>query len=271
MSNPSPAPPVFLKMRAIAFLCITAASFLWIILLCFDMYFRWNISDTLEQALLVIILFVNCITIIVLPILILVPFRVWLDAARFLLLLFTHIGCAVAFVYWNPRFVCPDQTPDQLSLCQTLNMYILLGNWVIPGLLITYSCGLAAMLCIRSQPEPAFDTEHKRFKSFDEESYDSDAQSITLPPPAMIERGTPLSITIPSDRYAVRSSIRSSPRGSMSPIVPSDRYILRGSQMSSPLARTESSGSLETSLFRGAESPPRRSTRLIKPSPDWSM
>ncbi|THU92179.1 hypothetical protein K435DRAFT_967784 [Dendrothele bispora CBS 962.96] len=68
-----------------------------------------------------------------------------------LLLLITHIGIAILFVCWNPRFSCPNQSPDQQGTCRLFNMYILISSWIIPAFLIAYSLGLAVMVYQRSK------------------------------------------------------------------------------------------------------------------------
>jgi len=78
-----------------------------------------------------------------LPILLLAKFRTWLDGARLLLLLVCHLGMATAFVAWVPTIPCPDDTPDDLGVCQLINVYIIAASWVPPFLLILYGVGLA--------------------------------------------------------------------------------------------------------------------------------
>jgi len=145
------ASPVFLKLRAVAFSCITMLSLTWIVLLCVIIFYRWDISDHLERSLILVILLANTITVIALPVLILLQFRPWLDAARLAFLLVAHIGTAVAFTTWNATFTCPEQTGDQAGECKLINMYILLANWVNPAFLISYSVGLALMVHRRSR------------------------------------------------------------------------------------------------------------------------
>ena len=76
-------------------------------------------------------------------------FRIWLDAARLLLLLVCHIGIASSFVIWNPTIPCPDdsgssyyysglflltdiQAPNSRHVCRLLNVYIIMASWVPP-------------------------------------------------------------------------------------------------------------------------------------------
>ncbi|KIM80723.1 hypothetical protein PILCRDRAFT_821980 [Piloderma croceum F 1598] len=145
----------FLKWRAAAFACISFVSLLWIILLCIIVFDRWDLSDRPEKSFLSALLITNTINLLMLPILALREFRPWLDAARLLFLLAANIGIAAFFTYWNPKFTCPDQTADSESVCQVINMYILLANWVNPVLLITYSCCLAFLVWWRSRQPPS--------------------------------------------------------------------------------------------------------------------
>ncbi|TFK42695.1 hypothetical protein BDQ12DRAFT_662877 [Crucibulum laeve] len=100
---------VFLRIRTIAFSCIMFTSFLWIVLLSLVVFSQWELSDQAERSLIIVLLLANTITLIMLLILLLRPFRPWLDAARCLFLLVAHIGTAGAFAYWSPTFSCPLQ------------------------------------------------------------------------------------------------------------------------------------------------------------------
>jgi len=150
--------PTFLKWRSLAFACISFISLLWIILLCIIVFERWVLFDRPEKAFISVLLITNTINLITLPILILCEFRPWLDAARMLLLISVNVGIAAFFTYWNPNFHCPEQTADSKGVCKLLNMYILLANWVDPGLLIVYSYCLAFLVWWRSRQTPSIVT-----------------------------------------------------------------------------------------------------------------
>ncbi|TFK76556.1 hypothetical protein BDN72DRAFT_242788 [Pluteus cervinus] len=137
---------VFLRLRTLAFCCISLASFLWTILLCIMIYAQWNFMERAERSFIVLMLFLNIVTFVILLILLIVEFRPWLDAARFLFLLVGHIGTASAFVFWSPKFGCSSSNPDQEGTCKLLIMYTLVASWLIPVLLTTYVTGLSLML-----------------------------------------------------------------------------------------------------------------------------
>jgi len=161
--------PVFQRARAIAFSCISFTSLLWIILLCLEIFWHWDLSDHSERSLILVMLLTNTTTVIMLPVLILLPFRPWLDAVRFMFLLVAHIGTAAVFAYWNPKFGCPTQIPDQEGLCKLLHMYILIGSWVNPALLMAYAFGLALMVYRRSRQDTIMVQSKTNLKN-DEES-----------------------------------------------------------------------------------------------------
>jgi hypothetical protein len=138
-------PAVFLRARAITFSLISLISFLWVVVLCVDLYIQWGIFSVSERSFLVVMLVSNTMTLVMLLVLLILPFRPWLDGARLMLLLVTHIGIASAFVVWNSKFTCPTKTADEEGVCRLLNMYILIANWVIPALLIVYSLVLGLM------------------------------------------------------------------------------------------------------------------------------
>jgi len=114
-----------------------------VILLSCLLFLRWDVSSQSERSFLFIFLVIDTLTVIMLPVLLLVKFRTWLDGARLLLLLTFHIGMAVSFVIWIPTITCPDDTPDDRGVCQLLNALIVIASWAPPFLLILYGVGLA--------------------------------------------------------------------------------------------------------------------------------
>ncbi|OBZ75304.1 hypothetical protein A0H81_04149 [Grifola frondosa] len=143
--------PVFFKIRNVAFACIIAVSLVWAILLCVEISTRYDVSDPSQRNLVGVLIFINAVTSIMLPILLIAEFRAWLDAARLVFLLLVHVGTAALFTAWNPGFTCPNQTGDAVGVCQLINMYILLGSWVIPAMLVWYSAVLGVMFYLRSR------------------------------------------------------------------------------------------------------------------------
>ncbi|KAH7889330.1 hypothetical protein F5I97DRAFT_1843341 [Phlebopus sp. FC_14] len=150
--------PMFFKIRAITFTCITILSFFWLVLLSIEMFTRWDISDTTSRSLMTLLVLTNTTTILVLPFLLLLEFRVWLDAARVLLLLVAQIGSATAFTYWYPQIRCPNQTTDDTGVCNLIDVYTLMSCWIIPAILILYSTYFSIMVyrqsCIPVVVEP---------------------------------------------------------------------------------------------------------------------
>jgi len=142
-------PPSFMKARTVAFACVLTMSFIWAIVLCVVAFLRWDVSSSLERSLIVIMLLTNAITVIMMPLLLLLKFRVWLDVPRLLLLLVFHIGSAVALAYCNANFACPPS--DQQGTCHIINICILVCCWINPALLLAYAAGLAYMLYHRSK------------------------------------------------------------------------------------------------------------------------
>ncbi|KAJ7046663.1 hypothetical protein C8F04DRAFT_1061288 [Mycena alexandri] len=154
--------PLFLKARAIAFSIIMLTSLLWIVLLSVYVFLEWDNSDATEHPIIAVMLLADTLTIIMLLVLLILPFREWLDAARLLLLMLAHTGVAGVFSFWNPKFRCqwPISTPDSVGVCRLLNLYILVASWVIPVLLIIYASGLAiAIVRSRRNTFPAMDRE----------------------------------------------------------------------------------------------------------------
>jgi hypothetical protein len=145
---PSSYPPLFIRCRNIAFGFITFLNLLWIALLCLVAFYHWTLSSRPEKSLLTLLLCIDIITVLFLPVLILREFRPWLDAARFLFLITSHIGGAFAFTYWFPRLPCIGTT-DQQGSCELFKIYILVAAWVTPALLLIYMACLGYMVYYR--------------------------------------------------------------------------------------------------------------------------
>jgi len=188
-------PPVFLKWRALAFGCISFLSLLWVILLCIIAYGRWDVLDRPEKAFIAVLLLTNTINMLMLPILIIREFRAWLDGARLLFLLCINIGVAAFFTYWYPSLQCFEQTPDQEGVCQMINFYILMANWVNPVLLVVYSCCLGFLIWSRSRQQNPTVVASNTIP-YDEEASIGRPSMTPVAFPATGQR-KPLSITIP--------------------------------------------------------------------------
>jgi len=170
-----------MKLRTGTFCCMTLVSLTWLVLLSIELFLRWDVSDPAQRSLTVMLVLINTITVILLPALLIVQFRAWLDVARMLLLLFGHFGPAIAFTIGNKRFTCPDDTPDDNGVCQLVNLYILLGSWVIPALLLVYSACFGIYLYRNRQSQGCPQTA-KRF-DIEEAVTPTVAELPIMPPP----------------------------------------------------------------------------------------
>ncbi|KIK08739.1 hypothetical protein K443DRAFT_672258 [Laccaria amethystina LaAM-08-1] len=133
----------FERVRAIAFGCIMFLSFVWITLLSVCVFILWDNLDRPERSFLAVVLLTNTVTVIMLLILLLRKFRVWLDAARCVLLLVIHIGSAGAFAYWSPEFGYTAESPEQEASCRMITLSVMITSWFVPALVLFYSGGLA--------------------------------------------------------------------------------------------------------------------------------
>ncbi|KAF9483905.1 hypothetical protein BDN70DRAFT_873305 [Pholiota conissans] len=151
----APPPPLFLRLRTIALGCILFLSFLWIILVCIVMFAQWDLLDHIERSLLIIMLFIDTITVIMIPILLIQPFRAWLDAARVFFLILMHFGIALFFVIKTPSFECLSSDGDlsQEATCTTIIVFVNVFNWAVPLLAFVYGCGLALLVHRQSKAQ----------------------------------------------------------------------------------------------------------------------
>lgn len=136
----------FLRARTISFSCIVFLSFLWIILISLCLFSQWDVMDHIERSLILIMLFINTITVILIPILLLQTFRPWLDAARLFFLMVSHCGVAIFFAVKSSSFQCVSSVADQEAICGLIILYISVTSWFIPVLVIGYACGLAFLV-----------------------------------------------------------------------------------------------------------------------------
>jgi len=153
-------PTVFLKARSIILCCSVFTNFIWIVSLSFVIFSWWELLDRPQSSLIILMLVANVISAIMLLILLLLPFRTWLDAARVAFLLALHLGIASAFAYSSPKFKCLSRgvgMPEQENTCKVITIYILVASWVFPALLMIYTCGLTVMVwrlssCLHTPP-----------------------------------------------------------------------------------------------------------------------
>lgn len=138
-----PQPSLFLLIRTIAFSLIMFLCFLWIILLTVVLFAQWDVMNRTERSLIFVILAVDSMTIIILPILLLRPFRPWLDAARFCFLIILHTGVTGLFTYKSHEFQC--SSAQSVAICNFIVMYIIVASWLLTACIIGYACGLAVL------------------------------------------------------------------------------------------------------------------------------
>lgn len=137
--------PAFLKIRAIGLGLILFLSLLAVILFCIQIFVQWDTTVSSERYMIILMLLTHTVTAIMLPILILVSFRPWLDAIRFLFLLVIHISTDTTFTYWFPRYACPANA-TQRKQCRLFNIYILVLSWIVTAHLIIYVIGLSVFV-----------------------------------------------------------------------------------------------------------------------------
>jgi len=253
MGQQLPISPLFLKLRAWAFGIISLLSFIWITLLCVVAYIRFTLSSRPEQTFIVVLLLINLLTVILLPIMLILRFRSWLDAVRMVSLLTCHIGVAATYTIWVPNMPCSSSDVDETGVCELVNTYTLIGTWVIPTLLVVYSCCLALMVYRRRRRLAVEALEPKQADSGP--SLVPDSQNSSASSQSSVPQKPNLTITVPPPR-SHHSRISSS-------LTPS----------------TPSVYSSRTSIYAGVADPePKsawseniRSSRLSKPVPNWAF
>ncbi|KAK0483514.1 hypothetical protein IW261DRAFT_1463672 [Armillaria novae-zelandiae] len=188
--------PAFLKIRAIGLGLISFLSLLAIILFCIQIFVQWDTTASSERYMIILMLLTHTVTVIMLPILILVSFRPWLDAIRFLFLLVVHISTDTTFTYWFPRYACPENA-TQREQCRLFNIYILVLSWIVTAHVIIYVIGLSVFV-YRTQTSAA---NPSKVNLIDEEAMDS-GRDLT---PSMSESRPQSSVTTSGPRVSIPS------------------------------------------------------------------
>lgn len=244
--------PLFLRLRAWAFGIISLLSFTWFTLLSVVAYTRFTLSSRPEQTFIVVLLLINLLTVILLPTMLLLRFRPWLDAVRMLTLLTCHLGVAASYVAWIPQMQCSLSNGDEEGVCELVDTYTLIGAWIIPVLLIIYCCCLALMVYRRRRRLAVEALEPKQTNS--SPSLVSDSQISTGTTESGMSQKPHLSVTVPPRSHLSHTSISLAPS---TPSVYSTRSSLYG-------------GSAEAGP-KSARSDKTRSSRLSKPMPNWAF
>jgi len=140
LSDQFRVPSLFLRIRTLMLGFILFLSFVWSILLCVAIFVQWVNMNIVERNFISILLFIEFITIVVVPVLLAKEFRLWLDTARSLFLFTSHFGIAVWFACKTSSMTCVAE--DERAICTFLILSILIFSWVIPVLVLVYACGL---------------------------------------------------------------------------------------------------------------------------------
>lgn len=89
---------------------------------------------------------------IVLLILLIIPFRPWLDGARVMFVLFCELGTAAAFSISYSGLVC---NPPDARQCKIITQHVLIVSWIVPFLLLLYVLTLWIFVWKKSSNAPA--------------------------------------------------------------------------------------------------------------------
>ncbi|KAF9567524.1 hypothetical protein CPC08DRAFT_703066 [Agrocybe pediades] len=139
--------------------------------------------DHLERSLLLVMMLIDTITVVMLPMLLLVPFRPWLDAARLFFLAVSHLGIALLFVLKTSSFKCTSSNVDEEAICSLILLYVTVTVWFVPALVIGYSCGLAFLVYRLSKIEASGDETTDSNDDVEKQSSTRTRTSVTLTKP----------------------------------------------------------------------------------------
>ncbi|KAI6144652.1 hypothetical protein BKA82DRAFT_144825 [Pisolithus tinctorius] len=251
--------PMFFTVRAITFTCIVFLALVWLILVSVEMFARWNISDTTSQSLMFVLILTNAVTIFIPPVLLILEFRIWLDAARLLLIFVLQTGAAIAFTCWSPQIQCPDQTADDMGVCKLLNAYTVMACWVIPTISLFYIVYFVIVVYMQSRMPDTVDSPIV---------VPSSAQPSVLPimDPEMGEKRCSI-VRGSSDSGPNTRSRSSQPGPPLLPLVLPQRQLTLPAQSQSASASPQRHRSLPATHHLTGAPAPRRTTTLSIPAP----
>ncbi|KAH9934664.1 uncharacterized protein B0H18DRAFT_977622 [Fomitopsis serialis] len=135
-------PPIFSKVRLIAFALMTMLSLVGTTLLCVELFVREDVTVDSQRNIVLLLILINSFTSIMFPAMLLIQYTPLWEAVRLICLVFFQIGTSAIYTAWFSAFRCPDP----VATCRRINMAILASVWVIPTLLLIYSGVLAAMV-----------------------------------------------------------------------------------------------------------------------------
>ncbi|KAF8894556.1 hypothetical protein BD779DRAFT_1669044 [Infundibulicybe gibba] len=148
---------LFKKVRVVLFAICTILSLAWTIFLAVLLLREWHAYDGSQRAIMIVLVSINGISAILLYLMIVVHFRIWLDAARISCLLIFQVGGTVTFALASPAFPC--QNLGSQPLCRQLSSAYVVIGWVFSGFLLFYAFILAFISHVprpvRSNPEAA--------------------------------------------------------------------------------------------------------------------
>ncbi|PPQ64106.1 hypothetical protein CVT24_008923 [Panaeolus cyanescens] len=96
-----------------------------------------------QRAIMLVLLLIYAISAIVNYLMILIPFRIWLDGAPVAVLLIFQVGGTVTFSLFYPGFPCHNLA--DVSTCKRVEMAAIFGGWSLAGFLLIYAFALSAM------------------------------------------------------------------------------------------------------------------------------
>jgi len=143
-------------------LCITLTIIFTILLIR-----EWSLYNISQRIIVVVSLTINGVSAILLYLMIVVQFRLWLDAARVASLILFQLGSTVTFAIVSSSLPCKNIGSE--TDCRHILTGAVDGGWVLTGLLLLYAFYLAVMSYIPlpsppSNPEDAL-LESKKSQS----------------------------------------------------------------------------------------------------------
>ncbi|RDB21274.1 hypothetical protein Hypma_011511 [Hypsizygus marmoreus] len=143
---------IFRTIRVVIFALSTLLSLAWAIIFATLLLREWATYSISQRAVVIMALSINGVSALLLYLMIVVRFRLWLDAARIAFVLFFQLGSTITFALCSPSFPCNNLGSEED--CKRVTLTAINGGLGLSGLLLVYAFYLAVMSYVPPPPPP---------------------------------------------------------------------------------------------------------------------
>ncbi|EGO20933.1 hypothetical protein SERLADRAFT_475360, partial [Serpula lacrymans var. lacrymans S7.9] len=144
----------FRNFRKYIFSLAAILCLVWTILISVYLARNWSSYDGAQQGILIAMIVLDAISAILLYLMIVVHYDFWPDVARTTFLVAAHVATSAVFTVFTGRSNFPCNAFGSTSNCQRMTTSVIVGSWIISGLLTAVALCLPFMAFIPLPPRP---------------------------------------------------------------------------------------------------------------------